>query len=108
MVRAAQRVTSAVASTMRPVNKKVETVPGGSAQKRKTDQWARGLRKSRTFSNPWPRRKILANPERGAKPMRALLEGGGLESKARISFYRESGRGSWAGVNRAVFHKTSP
>lgn len=94
MVRAAERGTSAIASTTRPVNKRVETVPGDSAQKRKTDQWARGLRKSRTSSNPWPRRKILANPERGAKPMCALLEGGGLESKARISFYWESARGS--------------
>lgn len=62
LVRAAEQGTSARASTTRPVNKRVETVPGDSAPKRKADQWTRALGQRRTSSNPWPRRKTSANP----------------------------------------------
>lgn len=62
LVGAAEQGTSARASTTRPVNKRVETVPGDSAPKRKANQWTRALGQRRTPSNPWPRRKTSANP----------------------------------------------
>lgn len=63
LARAAEQGTLAIASTTRPVNKRVETVPGCSAQKQKSDQSTRGLGARQTSSNPGPRRKTSANPD---------------------------------------------
>lgn len=51
LARAAEQGTLARASTKRPVNKRVETVPGCSAQKQETDQLTQGLGTRQIFSN---------------------------------------------------------